>query len=183
MKFKRVVHEKSNIDGSSASAKAIAQAPTIKLANVSGNNAKLRQAKVGSAIDQVGTLTAARDLLDARIEEAQSSLMDLLKTSTQPSIEGKKFVASKTPVSCKQLLPKAKVMTSMIALLQKANEQNKNDGGLFEMILSLDPDIINAHFLPLLEAIFEKSALTEEAEKLYFVSEKDEVVISLREAV
>ncbi|TMP46295.1 hypothetical protein CWB96_00240 [Pseudoalteromonas citrea] len=167
----------------SKSLSSVLNAPTIVIKKRSTENSAREKAKLVSAIDQVGKLTETKKTLESRLNETNAALEQLINDNRLEEIAGEHYSAKVKSVENKQLLPKTKIMTPLIALLQKANAQEKSKGGLFDMLLSLEPEILNTYFQPLLEELFKKHGLEEEAHKLFYTTASKKVVLSLKDAV
>lgn len=133
--------------------------------------------RIAAAIDSVGSMQAEYESLGARVLKIQSSLSDVMSDGTPTELDGRFYKAVRTEKPVHKLKQAAQIHTLLIQLLAQIDDDHKGNGGLFDMILALDTDTINKHFVPLLVAVFEKSGKMAQAENLFFSNTESVVEI------
>lgn len=120
------------------------------------------------AIDAVGKLQFEYDKMGVRLAKLKTGLLEVLPQGFD-AVEGASFVAKRSESPVRKLKESVSNHTLLTKLLLTIDEQEDCNGGLFDMILRLDQGIINTHFVPLLEAVFEKAQLSSDARLLFLV--------------
>jgi len=157
---------------------AAAQRPTNAVDRTADGLSKER---IAAAIDAMGRLQESYDQMGERLSAMHTNLASYL--SEEGTISGESYAAQTDVAVDKKLLSPQKITTLLLFLLSEVEEKQANHGGLFDMILSLDNELLNEHFVPILDAVFEKAELSDKASKLYMESPKKQVkVVPLRKA-
>lgn len=121
--------------------------------------------RVAAAIDAVGRLQESHRQTGERLAVMRRNLEEYLPRDG--AISGEAYRAVGTTKVERRLLSTQRITTLLMYLLSEVEEQQAAHGGLFDLILSLDEDTLNEHFVPLLDAVFEKAGLSDKASKLY----------------
>lgn len=130
--------------------------------------------RLAVAVDAVGRMQNEHELLGQRLSTLQTSLLTLLGDELN-EVEGTSYVAkiSKTPTY--KLKQPDQIHTLLVSMLAKIDDQFEGQGGLFDLILQLDTETINTHFVPLLRAVFEKSEQDADASLLFLADAHNEL--------
>lgn len=133
--------------------------------------------QLSNVIDAAGRLLQERTKIDQRLDQMSLAIMPSIKAQGG-NYSAKTTTAQLEDADVKRLLPKVKISTLLIQLLGEVETKLSNEGGLFDLMLSLDEDVKSEHLIPLLDAIFDKADLTEKAARLYSVKSNEKIVFT-----
>jgi len=122
--------------------------------------------RLAAAIDAVGRLQNEYNVLGARLAKLKEGLCEVLPAGLT-RLEGSDFVAIGTETPVDTLRQTAQIHTLLAKMLVTLDDKEANRGGLFDMILKLDPAFVNTHFVPLLKEVFKQSGQSSDAEVLF----------------
>lgn len=124
--------------------------------------------QVAAAVDSMGRLQESYNEIGERLAVMRRNLETYLPKDGE--IAGSNYRAVGSTEVERRLLGSQKITSLLIYLLSEVEEKQASHGGLFDLILSLDEDLLNQHFVPLLDAVFEQAGLSDKASKLYMES-------------
>ncbi|MDK1290128.1 hypothetical protein [Pseudoalteromonas umbrosa] len=132
--------------------------------------------QIASVVNAAGRLVQERDKINARLEQIKDAVAPSVK-ALGGEFKGENVTITVEDVDVKRLLPRAKISTLLIQLLGEVETQLSHEGGLFDLMLSLDDEAKSAYLIPLLDLIFEKAEMTEKAKRLYSVTSQERMYL------